>query len=138
MLAVLRAVGFPVPATTLIARALFASGEGTAVTAKSEGRGGREPVVPGRSVHYEYALALALLVLIDQPVTTYRGCRFSHCGFLASGADEQEADVREFITTYRTRLIPTRDPSLVCDRSFLSFYHSTVDSAAGEHKEEAA
>jgi hypothetical protein len=34
---------------------------------------------------------------------------FSH-----EGADEQQADVREFITTYRTRFTPTRDSSLAC------------------------
>ena len=35
---------------------------------------------------------------------------FSH-----EGADEQEADVREFITTYRTRFTPTKDSSLARD-----------------------
>src|SRR5215469_10535399 len=41
------------------------------------------------------------------------------------GANEQEADVREFITTYRTRFTPTRafSHSRVI-RSFLPFYHS--------------
>ena len=37
----LRTVGFPVPATTLIACTLFASGKGAAVTDKGESRGGR-------------------------------------------------------------------------------------------------
>ena len=31
----------------------------------------------------EYVLALVLLILIDQPVTSYRGCHFSHRGSLS-------------------------------------------------------
>src|SRR5947209_3609313 len=54
------------------------------------------------------------------------------------GPMNRKADVREFITMYRTRFTPTRDSSLACDRSFLPFYHSPTDSATREHKEEAA
>src|SRR5215467_7511787 len=50
------------------------------------------------------------------------------------GANEQEADVREFITTYRTRFTPARASSLSrVIRSFLPFYHSPTDSVTGEY-----
>jgi hypothetical protein len=53
---------------------------------------------------------------------------FSH-----EGADEQQADVREFITTYRTRFTPTRDSSLACviDR-FCHFITTWLGVAAGK------
>jgi len=50
------------------------------------------------------------------------------------GANEQEADVREFITTYRTRFTPTRAFSLSrVIRSFLPFYHSPMGSMTGAY-----
>src|SRR5437868_7354623 len=48
VLAVLRAVCFPVPSATLIASAFFASREGAILTGKREGAGGRQPGKPGR------------------------------------------------------------------------------------------
>ena len=67
-LAVLRAVGFPVPAPTLVARALFARGEGACLAGKGKGGGRLQPGIPGGRFHQERLLLL--IVLIGQRVSS--------------------------------------------------------------------
>ena len=74
----LRTVRFPVPATTLIASAFFASREGAGVTGKREGGGGRQPGKPGGCLHREHLLVFVLLV--DQPITSYKRGHLGHGG----------------------------------------------------------
>ena len=63
------AVGSPIPATTLIARLLFASGEGPERTPKGEGASCAQPAIPGWRSHRQPAVLPVSLV--DQGIILY-------------------------------------------------------------------